>query len=478
MNLTSVSYELILNRLRESLSTLLVSEDRASITEKYTDVLNSFEEFFETLKGPYFIPEYLRKGDPALSEVYNSNLEKIYKDIEFLYNDLKNLKDSKIEAYNYAAVLVSEVSSKANAIASTVLDLNILSNFTRGDSIVAGDDFKNLNFIDSEVGLGSSAAELVYGSSGIGLARAGSSDITDLVKSIEVIPLAPVSLITGGDVNTSPTPDNLERFYEGNYYNLLGLARPEGGAFNIRYQMKKVPKEKGNLITEGNEEEVRGFFTDYGASKEDKKAIRLQMIDQSPSTFWECEYLYKIKGTTVGERIRERGDPEPPEPNTVIDLKLAEQIAKQFDFKGRDLIVDIVVTFKAPLNLNFVAINPVIFGATVFPYVEDISTADLENGQYTTVDGWNNLRFPKIITPEANEFLTDSQLGVSLAPNRYEYSGQGIYPFPVRFTDKLKIRMRVDSPVPQIYERISILLTRHIDLDLTITTTTKRGILG
>ncbi len=91
------------------------------------------------------------------------------------------------------------------------------------------------------------------------------------------------------------------------------------------------------------------------------------------------------------------------------------------------------------------------------------------------MDGWEELRFPKTITPEANEYLTDSQLSASLSPTRYNYSGQGIYPFPNRLTKKVKIRLAMTQPAAQVYERTYALLKNVIDTETTITTTTKKG---
>lgn len=497
MNFTNIQTTLIIDRLQSSLEELLtINASDKDIYEKYSASLDSFKTFFENIKSPYFSPVYLEKGNPASSEEYNINLEKIYNDIKFLYTELESLKETKVGAYNFSSILTSEVTNRANAISSLVIDLNILSNFTRGDSIVAGDDFKDLSKVDINTTLASSPAELIFGKAGVGLARAGSQDISNLVKTIDVIPLSPVNY--DKTINLSPTPGNFKRFYEGNFYNLLGEARPEGGAFNIQFVTREKPPGgddgtgKFRLKKDKNapeSPELEGHLVDYGATKEEKRAARRKMIDQSPDTFWECEYLFETgqldkkptKG--IGERdkdgniIRVGG---PVEDNTdssdfIIDLDTAEQVAKEFDFVGRDLIVDIVVTFKEVQNLNFVAINPVLYGVRAFPFVEDISTADSDDSQFLTVDGWNSLRFPKTITPEANEFLTDSQIGVTLAPNKYTYAGQGIYPFPVRQAKRLKIRMRVNDPVPQIYERVSILFKRIIDLDITVTTTTKKG---
>jgi hypothetical protein len=140
-----------------------------------------------------------------------------------------------------------------------------------------------------------------------------------------------------------------------------------------------------------------------------------------------------------------------------------------------DLVIDVIVTLPEDQNVNFVAINPVVFSKNAFIEVIDISTIDSTEGEFRTVDGWEALRFAKTITPEANEYLTDSQLSASLAPNRYNYTGQGIYPFPTRVAKKIKVRLSMSQPASQPYEKTYALLKNTVEVDTTITTTTTKG---
>ena len=121
------------------------------------------------------------------------------------------------------------------------------------------------------------------------------------------------------------------------------------------------------------------------------------------------------------------------------------------------------------------SINPVIYSKNANIEVLDISTSNSDNGTFSTVDGWDSLRFAKTITPEANEFLTDSQAAAVLAPNKTNYSGQGIFPFPTRFAKKIKIRVRSALPVAQIYERVYVLMKNVADIDLVFHKRTRRG---
>lgn len=505
------STEHTLKKLEYTLSRLSDKVNKSEtndINEALAETLKSFYEFYNNYSDVDFEPEFVSANDTTRSEVFNGNLRRIYNDLSRFYEELKQLTNLETSSYNYAQIVTSEVTKRANQLASIVLDLSILNNFTRGDVIVAGDDFRNMDFIDTGADNASTPAELLTNGSGIGLARAESVDVAKQpgVK-LQVSALEPadvrrvLSENNSSFVNTEPTAGNFQRFYEGNYYNFLGLARPEGGKFNLKYLAdpskieESVSLDPTDEADDYNPEITAGFFVDIGATEKEKEAIRRNMLDGDPDTFWECEYLYRtdkqlieelLDSSVIEEETEQPNDPEnsefifdtpeaPRGASVNIDLDQAERAAQQFDFEGRDLVVEITIELPREENVNFVSINPVLFGISSFPIVEDISTAD-DNGVFTTVDGWRDIRYAKTITPEANEFLTDSQLAATLAPSRFDYTGQGIYPFPVRIARKVKVRLRIENPVPAPYERTYALLQKVVEIETTVTTTTRRGL--
>lgn len=474
--------------------------DNSSVFNALSRVNYTFSKFFTELYSPSFIPVLLVKGDIVSEKVYNNNLRNIYTDITSFYKELENLTDAHIASYNYATIITSNILNNADELASTVLDLNILHEFNRSDIIVAGDDFKNLDYVDTSAGVSTVQAELLLDGGGIGLAKTDLQDIVDDSTKVKITPLAPVKETTA-QVNISPTPGNFERFYEGNYYNYLGNARPEGGQFNLRYISN--PNEKGYDPTvppgdlkissstdnkkriEGSDN-IDGFFLDFGATEEVKELNRLKMFDKDPTSFWECEYLFKLPSSLFNlnnmsiNQEEFDSNSELSEDSTLvnIDLDQANELAKKYDYSGRDLLIELVITFPQDKTVNFVAINPIIFGQSAFPSIIDISTAESTGDQFITVEGWNNSKFSKTITPEANEFLTDSQLGLTLAPARSTYRGQGIYPFPSRQARKVRLIISMPEPVAQPYDKTMIMLKKTVHVQGTIKTTTKKGLLA
>lgn len=144
----------------------------------------------------------------------------------------------------------------------------------------------------------------------------------------------------------------------------------------------------------------------------------------------------------------------------VIDYKAAEEIAKKFDFSGRDLMIHLDIDFGFVTPINFVLINPVIAGTAAFIKIVDIATS--EDKEFTTVDGFASQAFDKILTPEANKVLTQDQKEKLLAPNSYSYAGLGVFTFPVRSAKKLRITILAESPTPALYERLHLIMQEVI----------------
>jgi hypothetical protein len=549
-------------KLKNSLDQLLDRNiDNNDASALLADAMSLFKSFFDNIGNPEFNPIELKTGDTPRSADYNSNLKQIFNDISRFYKEIQNLNNANIKSFNYSQVVTNEIKKRAESIAGIVLDLNILNGFTRGDVIVAGDDFINFDKVDQSAGLSASKVELISNGSGISLARSGSNNLTsDSRIKIQVIPLTPQGGAGQSAVNTAPTPGNFNRFYEGSYYALLGQARPEGGRFNIQnitvppspptstetngdggaeeqsdaggqvnsaasnlsiFSFKKFFKKKdkfrrklqGKVGKEGsrffnrlfkkkkkqrgtNEQpappppapsEPESYFLEYGASEEEKELARRKMLDNNPDTFWECEYIVSVENPLLPDITESLVVTESPdstdstENSTYADADSPTAAAIQIDVNNLnleaverdtlDFTIDIVVTLPQQQNVNFVSINPVLFSKNAFVDVVDISTASEEEGVFITVDGWESLRFAKTITPEANEYLTDSQVEASLAPSRFNYTGQGIYPFPTTIAKKIKVTLLMKNPTAQIYEKTYALLRNVLNVETTVTTT-------
>jgi len=485
-----IGSNLLVDKLHNSiveLSKKLNTKEYSTIATAVGQTLTTFNDFFTTIDAAEFEPELLSSNDTPRSEVYNNNLLSIYNDLKRFYDDIKNLNDIQVNSYNFAQILTKELVTRADELASTVLDLSILNNFDLGDVIVAGDDFKNSDYVDFDIATASSPIDFVFGSNGITLGRSSTTSVVDDSTQIEVIPLLPIG--TSGQVNSTASIRNIERFYEGNYYNYLGMARPEGGGeFNFQFftapsgasDPPQVFSDSNNFSIDVDLISSNGAYLEVGATRAAKAATRRKMIDGNPATFWECEYVYEVPDPLLEVGLPTMPSTDNPTPAdgqvVTIDLEEAERVAKQYDEEGRDLMVDIILTFPEEKKLNIATFNPILFGSNAFPEILDISTATEADGVFRTIDGWNSLRFARTITPEANEYIPDSQLSSILAPSRGSYRGQGVYPFPPRMAKKIKFRAKMANPVSSPYERIYVLLKNDVEITTTVKTTTKKGL--
>jgi len=456
--------------------------------EAINSATNEFNQFFSQYGEPYFTANQLKRNDTPRSEVYNENIATLGEDINRAYISLSSASSTTLNAFNFATIVSQEITNSADQAASKVLDLNILNGYTKGQVIVAGDDFSDTSKIDSSAALETAQAKPIQGAKSYGLNVIDSVSIVSPDIKVSITPIKPVG--QNGKVNTDPTPLNLERFYEGKFYAFIGQQQPEGDSLSFKYIVdpKAIPASASKVTVDGKVvqddlsqvQQSTNFFAVVPTSDTDKAKARAKMFDGNPDTYWQCEYVFQTEPlidpysnlSTDFEKTNSTAD-EATSVGTVlegsqvvIDLKAAEEIAKQFDYNGRDLQVNIDIDFGSITPINYVLINPVVPGTSSFIKVLDVATADASS-DFTTVDGFDSQAFDKILTPEANKVLSSDVQAKSMAPTAYSYAGLGVFSFPVRFASRLRITLLAEDPVPAPYERM------HVMLQETSTLTTK-----
>jgi len=461
-----------------------------------TAAITEFNKFFLNYGKPGFTANKLLKGDPPKSELYNENLETLDEDFNRLYASLAAVEAVSLEAYNYSAIVTNEITNSANVASSKVLDLNIINDFNKGEVIVAGDDFVNSDKIDTTVGVETIRADLLEGAGSISLKRIELQTVSNPNTKVEITPISPAG--QAGNVVSSPTPDNLERFYEGKFYAYMGELEPEGGTLDLQYlvapaavnpepeetatagniisAIEKLKSKKSNTaVIEANK--GKGFYAVVQASEEQKQLERAKMFDNDPSTYWQAEYVYAtaplidpFEDIVEDEEANTEGVLQGAQ--VTVDLKSAELLAQKYDFRGRDLIMHVDIILDQVSPVNFVLLNPVLFGTSAFIKITDVATAG-DGKDFETVDGFNNQAFDKILTPEANKVIPKDKAEKLLAPSQFSYKGLGVFSFPVRMADKIRVTLSMEEPIPAVYERLHVLTQEKIT---TKTKTKKKGL--
>jgi hypothetical protein len=471
-----------------------IREAQSKDGDLYSAISTAIEElnkFFLNYGKPSFTRNKLMRNDIARSEDYNENLETLSNDLDNLYSMLDQSADVTVEAFNFATISAQEIVNSAGIAASKVLDLNIIKNFVKGQVIVAGDDFLNEKKIDKSAGTATSQAEILRGASAVSLATAGAELVSNDNTTISITPFLPVG---GGDaVNTTPTPENLQRFYEGMYYAPIGEQRPAGGSIQFKYVLD--PVDLNNIVgttstttVDGKETESvgggsaaaasafetqQGFYSVIPVPEAELEDSRRKMVDGNPSTYWECEYVYEVPQLIDLEAEQEEAESDEESTFVTIDYKTAENAALSQDKSGQDLGIHIDYDFQSPTALNFVIVDPVLFSSSTFVEVIDISTASDEEG-FETVEGFHDQSFDKILTPEANKVVSEEVAKKTLAPSAFSYQGLGVFTFPVRISSKIRVSLLMRDPTPAVYERLHLITQETTSVTTTVVTKKKK----
>lgn len=271
--------------------------------------IEQFDLFYKNYGKPKFKANRLLLNDTPISQLYNENLTSLDKDFNRIFISLKSSTSDTLNAFNFASVISKEITNQAASISSKVLDLNILNGYNKGEVIVAGDNFFDLSKVDQSYGIDLTQAEIIFGVGAIGLQKVDAISVTNVNTKVSISPLKPVG--KGDKVNTSPTPGNLERFYEGKYYAPIGQQNPEGGVLKLKEVIDpaSIPDSASTLTKNGNATgsinggaasvlnavESKGFFAVLGTTESQKNSIRKNMFDGSADTYWECEVVYKVE---------------------------------------------------------------------------------------------------------------------------------------------------------------------------------------
>lgn len=178
------------------------------------------------------------------------------------------------------------------------------------------------------------------------------------------------------------------------------------------------------------------------------------------------------EGNTLADVSAEGIDPSSS--TYSISISAAENAAKLYDYIGRDLKVNIDYEFPSPTAMNFVIIDPVLYNTSAFVEVIDVATAG-ENEPFKTVDGFADQAFDKILTPEANKVVSDDTVAKTMAPSNYAYEGLGVFTFPVRIGNKIRVTLLMKEPTPAFYERMHVLLQENVQVT-TVTKSKKKGL--
>ena len=479
--------------------------DRSDIRSRTGKLLESFRELYTNLGKSTIEARPFEPRQVPRSEQLNLTMQEVEQDLTIAYDEVGSLRNGFVETFNHAQAASSDLLLSSQNIASKVIDLRLLAGQQDQNILVAGDDFTTLTRVDQNIGLQNTQADVLLDQGAVTLFRSLSHNVVNENTSIKVTPIGPQ------DMKTLPTVNNINRFYEGNFYNYIGDARPEGGRFHLEETMSVNVEEQGVAVTDVNN--INGVINiataqadhlqnaldrlgdpeappgpgealrpediivyDRGASEGEKRVIRRNMIDENPSSIWECEYVRTEpaiqqaveEANTIGLDTQSTvlegpaGEQYPldniPMAVTLDDLRTQASGFSQGD--DDDLVVEIILTLDKPQKVNWISLIPNNFEETAWIDVLDDSVSVDGQSTFRQIPGFNDAVHDNILTDDANAELTDQEAGALLAPDRYAYRGTGVWNFDAVVAAAVRVRLRQRTATPAPYQRLAIRLHR------------------
>lgn len=463
-----------IDRLRSVLRSIRRQYEGGEITSIHhaaVSVTSALKGFFMSLGEPKYKQSLLIKDTPPQSQIYNQTMQDIQDDLTALGNEVNLLHSAQVESFNFTTTVMSELGNRLSEAVSKIVDLNILNGMINQDILVGGDDFLDASLIDSEAPVSSTRADLIPSAGTVILHRVGSENVAENAVSIKVTPIEPAGIVT------SPTQENLSRFYEGKFYDYAGRARPEGGRWhfqtlvdesqaagptgdvtfrlNKKLTLDELQTALDNVTPAINPEDT--IIIDLGATEEEKETIRNQIVDQDPETFWEGEYVIATQSPLIDpdEFLGTTGD--------LIELNIDPNALRQraLNEDKEDLSLEVMIELESEQFINFITLNPFNFSEQAWIDVQSIEIAEAD-GSFIPIPGLNAGVFDNVLTDEANEYLNEQEITQTLAPNKFAYKGQGVWSFPMQRAKLIRMVLRQRSPVPNPYHKMSVLLTRVV----------------
>lgn len=194
---------------------------------------------------------------------------------------------------------------------------------------------------------------------------------------------------------------------------------------------------------------------DKGASEEELQQERQKVLDGNPASYWQCELVRDAK--TIQDYVDKLTEDNV---NAEISPDELRKLATSLD--KEDLEVEIIFRFSEPRVLSWITFNPMTFDDGAYLEISDVSTSPDLDSTFVPVESFLSNKFSNILTEEANEELPKDLASAILAPSAYSYRGIGIWPFAARTVQKVRIRVKQRSPVPNPFERYVIEGTRTV----------------
>lgn len=441
-----------------------------------TELFAAFKQFFANLGKPTLQKRLIKKETPPVSGDYNLTMRELSGDIKVLFKETDNLGNVVVKKFNYAETERQRLKNKLKLISCKLKDYYFHAIGRKFNLLYGVDSFNDKSKIDYTKIVGI-PAEVDTMQGVVTLKRTGNLNKSHYVTEVSSIYGLPEWLAEKGLGG-----------YEGLFYAAHGEARPEGGEWHLK------TLEDGKTVI------------DEGAPEHKLKEARLKMFDDTPDTFWECEYLIEdprviqtedeeepgiqvptqratrsrdalmkafllrdvCRRSRVGMgrgrdmRRRRREEEQPPTPPVEVEEDV------EIPIPDVELTIEFMVKFREPTVINWINLKPNNFNQRC--YIDVLSVLTSEDGEtYETLEGFDDRDYDITLTTEANKELTEREVFATLSPDKFQYAGQGIWIFAPRLVRSIKFKIRQRQAYTAEYEVLMAELEQTITHNTTQT---------
>lgn len=389
-------------RLRRKIERLVKS---GVISEggKAQQMVDGLEAFVVDLGRPQFTGHKLDPRRDATFQELNALWESIGSDHADLMEEYRGLANMITRYFNRNQAVLMGALGEAQNTAGRALTAALANDTPQRGQFLVVEDFSTQENMSPD-----STAETGFGGGVLVLQRLSVENAIDAGAEITV--RADQSSVV--DILGQSNNDIDFRLpYEGKFFALLGEVQPEGG------RLKFVTKNGRRALSPTPTELLR--------------ASRENIIDGSPESIWQIERV-----------VRRSGD-ESVSPG---------DLDRDFPY---DFSVELVIDLRAPTIASAITLDPINFGDRNWLEIADVATS-LDGQNYETVPGLHDHQFYNVLTDEANKELTPRVANSILAPNKYRYTGDGLWVFPDREIRYVRMNILQRTPIEAPYEILVI----------------------
>ena len=221
-------------------------------------------------------------------------------------------------------------------------------------------------------------------------------------------------------------------------------------ADNIRYPESTTTDPYANTITRDDL-----AYVEQKATEVDLLANRFKMFDNNNETFWEIEYtpsLSEIENAlTLDAEATGSAEATFTNAHAITSNTLSEYNQESAGTDEDYLDVALTIILDKPYKMNYLTLDPVIFGDSITNYTTTILSITVFGPNI--LEGMNVLDEESDLSISSNDSLDDDTLAKLGRSSRFSFKGRGVWPLPTESDiSKIEVTLRQSDAIANPYQ--------------------------